>query len=90
MSQRLDTHRAIETFRANHRDPRNLALHLVGYWFLFRALKRLFTGHFFAALTNAGIGLGILVGGHRIEGSESFALLKQRRELIGNGQPARI
>ena len=32
MSQRIDTQQMVETFRANHRDPKNLAMHVVGYW----------------------------------------------------------
>jgi hypothetical protein len=87
VSQRIDTQQMYETFRANHRDPRNLALHAVGYWLIARSLKRLFTGHVFGALVNLGAGLGLLVGGHRIEGSEAFALLKHRGDF-GNGKAA--
>ena len=91
MSQRIDTQQLVETFRANHRDPRNLAMHVVGFWFVFRALKRLFTGRFFKALLNGGIGAGLLVGGHQIEGSDAFSIFRQARQqsTAGNGQLAR-
>jgi hypothetical protein len=86
MSQRVDPQQMLETFRANHRDPRNLAMHVVGYWLILRALKRLFTGHFLTAALNLGAGLAILVSGHELEGSESFAILKQMRERGGDGR----
>ena len=54
MSQQIDRQRLVETLKANHRDPRNLAMHVVGFWFVFRALKRLLTGHFLKAVLNGG------------------------------------
>src|SRR5437867_171599 len=91
MSQRIDTQQMYETFRANHRDPRNLALHLVGYWLILRALKRLFTGHVWTAALNLGAGLGILVSGHRLEGTEPFTIFREarrQRAATGNGHAA--
>jgi hypothetical protein len=90
MSQRFDKQQLYETLRANHRDPRNIAMHVAGYVLVLRGLKRLFTGHFFSALVNLGAGFGLLVGGHQIEGSDPFSIFKQgaarREETYGNGQ----
>lgn len=91
MSQRIDKQQLLETFRANHRDPRNLAMHAAGFWLVFRALKKLVTGHVFAAAVNLGAGLALLIGGHQVEGSDPFAVFKQARQQVdaGNGQLAR-
>ena len=90
MSQRIDGQQLFETFRANHRDPRNLAMHVAGFWLVFRALKRLFTGHVFGAAVNLGAGLALLVGGHRLEGTDPFSVLRQaQQQRTGNGQLAR-
>ena len=35
----IDPQQLLQTFRANHRDPRNLAMHVAGFWLVFRALK---------------------------------------------------
>ena len=89
MSQQIDRQQLVETLKANHRDPRNLAMHVVGFWFVFRALKRLFTGKFIKALLNGGIGVGLLVGGHQLEGSDPFSVFKQaQQQRSGNGQLA--
>jgi uncharacterized membrane protein YGL010W len=89
MSQRIDAQQMVETFRANHRDPKNLAMHVVGYWLILRALKRLFTGHFFAAAANLGAGLALLVSGHELEGTEAFSIFKQARlQRSGDGHLA--
>jgi hypothetical protein len=91
MSQQVDAQRVIETFRANHRDPKNLAMHVVGFWFVFRALKKLVTGHLTAALLNLGAGLALLVGGHQVEGSDAFAVLREVREQrAGNGSVMKV
>jgi hypothetical protein len=90
VSQRVDPQQMYETFRANHRDPKNLAMHLVGYWLLFRAVKRLFTGHVFSALAHASAGMALLVGGHKLEGSEPFAILKQVRQPSGDGHVVKV
>jgi hypothetical protein len=92
VSQRFDKQQMIETFRANHRDPRNIALHVAGYVLVLRGLKRLFTGHFFSSFLQVGAGLGLLVGGHQIEGSDPFSIFKQggapQEATFGNGQLA--
>ena len=91
MSQRVDTQRLVETFRANHRDPRNLGMHVIGFWLVFRALKKLFTGHLFKAAVNLGAGLGLLVGGHQLEGSDAFAVFRDIREQrSGNGHVVQV
>jgi len=89
VSQQIDRQRLVETLKANHRDPRNLAMHVVGFWFVFRALKRLLTGHFLKAVLNGGIGAGLLIGGHQLEGSDAFAVFKEAaQQRSGNGQLA--
>jgi hypothetical protein len=92
VSQRFDRQQMIERIRANHRDPRNLAMHVVGSWFVFRAVKRLFAGRFLRAVLNGGIGAALLVGGHQLEGSDAFSIFKQgggpREATYGNGRLA--
>jgi hypothetical protein len=80
VSSRPDPQQLIQTFRANHRDPRNLAMHVVGFWLVFRALKKLFTGHVFAAAVNLGAGLALLVGGHQIEGTDPMSVFRAARD----------
>jgi hypothetical protein len=80
VSQRVDTGQIYQTFRANHRDPRNLAMHLVGFWLVFRALKKLVTGHLTGAAVSLGAGLALLVGGHQIEGSDAFSVFRAARD----------
>jgi hypothetical protein len=91
VSQRIDKRQMIETLRANHRDPRNIAMHVAGYLLVLRGLKRLFTGHFFSALLHVGAGLGLLAGGHQIEGSDPFSIFRQgaapREATYGDAQP---
>jgi hypothetical protein len=91
VSQRVDPQRLIETFRANHRDPRNLAMHVVGFWLIARALKRLVTGHVFTAAANLGAGLALLVGGHELEGTDAFAVFREVREQrSGDGSVVQV
>jgi hypothetical protein len=78
-----------QTFRANHRDPRNLAMHVAGFWFVFRALKKLVTGHVLAAAVNLGAGIALLAGGHQLEGTDAMSVVRDIREQrTGNGQLA--
>ena len=80
MSQQVDPQKLFETFRQNHREPMNLAMHAVGFWLVFRSLKKLFTGHLFKFAVNLGAGLALLVGGHQIEGSDAFAVFRDLKE----------
>ncbi len=68
--------RAAETFRANHRDPANLALHAAGYYAILKGLRRLLRGKRFRAVIFILAGVGMILTGHNIEGTEAFALLK--------------
>ena len=91
MSQRVDPQQLLQTFRANHRDPRNLAMHVVGFWLVFRALKRLVTGHLFGAAMNLGAGLALLIGGHELEGTDAFAVFREVREQrSGDGSVVQV
>jgi len=90
VSQRIDRQQMFETFRANHRDPRNLAMHVAGFWLIARAVKRLFTGHVFAAAVNLGAGLALLAGGHQIEGSDPFSVFRQARQQQRSGDGQRV
>ena len=91
MKADIDSRQVMETFRANHRDPKNLAMHVAGFWLVFRALKKLFTGHLFKAAVNLGAGLGLLVGGHQLEGSDAFAVFRDIREQrSGNGHVVQV
>ena len=69
----------IEAMRRNHQDPVNLAMHTAGYLLIARAIGRLFRGRIIAALVLTAAGFGLLVGGHRIEGSEPFSFFREGR-----------
>ncbi len=69
----------VEAFRSNHRDPANLAMHAAGFVVMALALKRLFQGRVLHAVVLASAGLGLLVGGHRIEGSDAFSMFRPPR-----------
>ena len=69
----------IETFRENHKDPVNLALHAVGFWLMLRGVGRLLRGRLFAAVTLFSAGTAFLVGGHRLEGTDPFAVIRELR-----------
>ena len=68
--------RAAETFRANHRDPANLALHAAGYYAILKGVGRFLRGKRFRSVVLILFGLGMILAGHELEGSEPFALLK--------------
>ncbi len=82
VEQRVE--RAVQTFRTNHRHPANLALHAAGYYAILRGLARFVRGKRFRAVVFVLSGIGMLLAGHEIEGSEPFALLKAQ-EPTGNG-----
>ena len=67
----------MELLRKNHQDPVNLAMHAAGYLLIARALGRLFRGRLVAALVLTAAGLGLLVGGHRLEGSDPFSVFRE-------------
>jgi hypothetical protein len=91
MGQRIDPQQVLQTFRDNHRDPRNLAMHAVGFWLIARALKRLVTGHVFTAAVNLGAGLALLVGGHELEGTDAFAVFREvRQQRSGAGSVVQV
>ena len=69
----------IEAMRRNHQDPVNLAMHAAGFLLIARAIARLFRGRIIAALVLSAAGLGLLVGGHRIEGSDPFSIFREGR-----------
>jgi hypothetical protein len=78
--QRIE--QAFETFRENHRHPANLALHAAGYYAILKGLRRFFRGKRFRAVFFVLAGLGMVIYGHEIEGTDAFALLKGS----GNGR----
>ena len=67
----------IEAMRRNHQDPVNLAMHAAGFLLIARGIARLFRGRIIAALLLSAAGLGLLLGGHRLEGSEPFSAFRQ-------------
>jgi hypothetical protein len=67
----------MELLRKNHQDPVNLAMHAAGFLLIARALGRLFRGRVLAALVLTAAGLGLLVGGHRLEGSDPFSVFRE-------------
>lgn len=79
VEERLD--RAVENFRENHRHPANLAMHLAAVFFIARGIFRVLRGRIFSGLTLIAMGVGLIVAGHQIEGSDAFALFRNG----GNG-----
>jgi hypothetical protein len=67
---------AYDTFRANHKHPANLALHAAGYYAILKGLARFFRGKRIRAVLLVLTGLGFVVYGHEIEGTDAFAILK--------------
>jgi hypothetical protein len=83
VEERIDV--AVQRFRANHRHPANLALHAPGYYTILKGLGRFFRGKRFRAVFLILFGLGMVIGGHEIEGTDAFAVLRGDKGPSGNG-----
>jgi hypothetical protein len=83
VEQRVE--QAVQTFRANHRHPANLALHGAGYFAILKGIGRFFRGKRFRAVFFILAGIGMLLYGHDIEGSEAFSVLKGQTSGASNG-----
>lgn len=66
---------AVQTFRQNHKDPTNLALHGVGFYAIAKGLFRFLGRKRFRGLILMGAGIAMLLAGHEIEGTPAFAFL---------------
>ncbi|MEX2393250.1 MAG: hypothetical protein WD826_02105 [Actinomycetota bacterium] len=84
IEERLDL--AVKKFRANHRHPANLALHAAGYFVILKGLGRFAHGKRFRAAFFVLFGLGMVLAGHEIEGTDAFAVLKTDQGPDGNGR----
>lgn len=73
---------AVRTFRENHKDPKNLALHAAGYYAILKGIGRFARGKKFRGLSLVSFGVGMLLVGHEIEGTEPFSVFK----AAGNGR----
>jgi hypothetical protein len=80
VEQRVE--RAVQTFRENHRHPANLALHGAGYYAILKGIVRFFGGKRFRAVAFILFGLGMVLAGHDIEGTDAFSVLRP-----GSGKP---
>ena len=67
----------MEVIRQNHQDPVNVAMHGLGFLFIARAIWRLLRGRRLSALLFGGVGLGLLIAGHRMEGTEPFSVFRE-------------
>ena len=74
VEQRVE--RAVQTFRENHRHPANLALHGAGYYAILRGIVRFFAGKRIRAVVFILAGIGMLLYGHDIEGTDAFSVLR--------------
>jgi hypothetical protein len=74
VEERID--KAVQTFRDNHKHPANLALHAAGYYSILKGLGRFARGKRFRAMFLILFGLGMVLAGHEIEGTDAFAILK--------------
>lgn len=81
VEERLE--KAVQTFRENHRHPANLALHVAGYVQIARGIGRIFRGKFFTGVIFIGAGVAMILAGHRVEGTDAFAIFKNGAS--GNG-----
>lgn len=71
---------AVQTFRRNHRNPTNLALHGIGYYAMLKGALRFLARKRFRGLVLIAVGVAMLLAGHEIEGTPAFATLR-----AGNG-----
>lgn len=78
VEEKLD--QAVQTFKENHRNPTNLALHGLGYYAILKGVVRFLRHKRFRGLAAIAVGVGLILAGHEIEGTPPFALLKS-----GNG-----
>ena len=76
---------AVQNFRDNHRHPANLALHGAGYFAIVKGIGRFFRGKRFRAVFLILAGIGMLLYGHDIEGSDAFSVLKGQTPGASNG-----
>lgn len=67
---------AVDVYRENHKHPANRVLHAAGYYAILKGLSRFLRGKRFRAVFLVAAGLGLLVYGHEIEGTEAFATFK--------------
>ncbi len=63
----------VQTFRENHRNPTNLALHGVGYYAILKGVVRFLRHKRFRGLAMIGVGVLMILAGHEIEGTPAFA-----------------
>lgn len=76
VEQRVD--QAVQTFKQNHRNPANLALHGAGYYAIAKGLVRFLTHRRFRGLFLIAAGIGLVLAGHEIEGTPAFATFTGR------------
>lgn len=76
---------AIRVFREHHTHPANLALHAVGYAMAARGALRFLSGRFLSGLGHGLVAAGLVIGGHRIEGSDPLATARTLQERWGVG-----
>ncbi len=67
---------AVQTFRENHKDPANLALHGIGYYAILKGVVRFLRHKRFRGLFLIGVGVAMLLAGHEIEGTPAFSILR--------------
>jgi ferric-dicitrate binding protein FerR (iron transport regulator) len=79
VEQRL--HKASEVFRANHRDPANLALHAAAAYAVLKGLRRVVRRRWIRGLLFIAAGVALVFAGHEIEGTDAF----QTTKSLGNG-----
>jgi hypothetical protein len=82
VEQRMD--QAMQTFRENHKNPANLALHGVGSYAIAKGLLRFLRHKRFRGLFLMAVGVGLVLAGHEIEGTPAFAFMNRS----GDGEVA--
>lgn len=67
---------AVQTFRENHKNPANLALHGVGYYAILKGAMRFLRHKRFRGLFLVAVGIAMLLAGHEIEGTPAFSIMR--------------
>lgn len=70
----------VQAFRDQHQHPANLAMHAAAALLIARGALRMFRGQFFRGLFHGAAAIGLMVGGHQIEGNDPFAMMRQLEE----------
>jgi hypothetical protein len=70
---------AVGAFREYHQHPANVALHVAGWLLAASGATQVLRGRLASGIFRAGLGVGLMVAGHRIEGNRPSGMLRTFR-----------